>query len=114
MQSLEKLVESNHSRDQFTRVLPLLIGVVLVGGLLVGAQPASAVDSGPTQSGEICMQKVFGTPVTSANALNCTANDIKISKAISVSPSTCIAGTTFDLTATFEVDVTANSRYDAG
>jgi hypothetical protein len=60
------------------------------------------------------MQEVFGTPVTSANKLNCTANDIRLSKAIRVSPTSCIAGSTFDLDATFEVQVTANSRYDAG
>jgi len=114
MRSLEALTERNHSRNRATRVLLLLLGVVLVGRLLVGAQPASAVDSGPTQSGEICMQKVFGTPVSGSNKLNCTANDIRLSKAISVSPNTCIAGERFDLAATFEVDVTANARYDAG
>lgn len=75
---------------------------------------AAALDNGPTQSGAICMQKVFGTPVTSANLLNCTANDIRLSRATSVTPSSCISGTTFDLTATFEVAVTANARYDAG
>jgi uncharacterized repeat protein (TIGR01451 family) len=60
------------------------------------------------------MQKVFGTPVTNANKLNCTANDIRLSRALSVSPSSCIEGTTIDLTATFETIVTANARYDAG
>jgi hypothetical protein len=60
------------------------------------------------------MQKVFGTPVGGSNKLNCTANDIRISRAISVSPSTCTRGARFDLTATFETIVTASSRYDAG
>jgi hypothetical protein len=60
------------------------------------------------------MQKVFGTPVTSANKLNCTANDIRLSRATSVSPASCIEGEKFDLTATFETNVTANARYDAG
>lgn len=78
--------------------------------------PASALaaENGPTVTGQVCMQKTFGTPVTSANKLNCTANDIRLSRAISVSPQSCIKGTTFDLTATFETVVTANSRYDAG
>ncbi|MCY1065916.1 hypothetical protein OV090_14135 [Nannocystis sp. RBIL2] len=38
----------------------------------------------------------------------------QISEATSVFPSTCVAGTRFDLTATFETVVTANSRYDVG
>jgi hypothetical protein len=88
---------------------------------LPAAQPAIAQDNGPTQTGEICMQKVFGAPVTNANQLNCTANDIRISGVAEddqgnplVSPSSCLEGTEFTLEATFEVDVTANSRYDAG
>ena len=58
------------------------------------------------------MQRTFGGPmVTGANRLNCTANDIAIARVVSASPCT---GTMFDLTATFEVNVNANSRYDAG
>ncbi len=87
---------------------------LVVALLVAGAGTATALDNGPTQVGSICMQKVFGTPVTSSNLLNCTANDIRLSRAISVSPSSCIEGTTFDLTATFETVVTANARYDAG
>lgn len=103
------------TRGYRTRLIPVLLAVLVVGGLFfVTSQAASAADSGPTQTGEICMQKVFATPVTSANKINCTANDIRISRAISVSPDTCIAGTKIDLTATFETIVTANSRYDAG
>jgi hypothetical protein len=60
------------------------------------------------------MQNVFGTPVSNSNKLNCTANDIRLSKAIEVSPTSCIEGSTFNLTATFETIVTANSRYDGG
>jgi hypothetical protein len=61
------------------------------------------------------MQRTFGGPtVTGANRLNCTANDIAIAKAISASPSSCTAGEFFDLTATFDVNVNANERYDAG
>jgi hypothetical protein len=84
------------------------------GALLMGIQPASAVDNGPTSTGELCMQNVFGSPVTQSNKLNCTANDIRLSKATSVSPSTCTDGETINLTATFETIVTANARYDAG
>jgi len=89
--------------------------VALMGvGTWLMVSGAGAQENGPTVSGEICMQKVFATPATPANRLNCTANDIEISKAISVSPATCVAGSTFDLTATFETIVTANARYDAG
>jgi hypothetical protein len=85
-----------------------------IAGRNPGAASAYAADNGPTQIGNICMQKIFGTPVTNSNKVNCTANDIRISRAISVSPSSCVRGTTFDLTATFETVVTANARYDAG
>jgi uncharacterized repeat protein (TIGR01451 family) len=95
-------------------LLPILLGVLAVGGVLLGAQPASAQDNGPTVTGEICMQKVFGAPVTNSNRLNCTANDVRISRAISVSPDTCTRGTPFTLEGTFEIIVTANARYDAG
>jgi hypothetical protein len=94
--------------------LPVLLCLVAVWGILVGAQPAFAVDNGPTQTGQICMQKVFGTPVSGSNRLNCSAGDIRISRAISVSPDTCTRGQKFDLTATFETIVIANARYDAG
>src|SRR5437773_1932585 len=94
-----------------------LIPGFVVGGLLLSGQPASAVDNGPSLSPSACMQRAFIGPtgnVTNANRLNCTANDIRLSKATSVSPSSCVEGTTFDLTATFETNVTANARYDAG
>lgn len=70
--------------------------------------------NGPTEIGEICMQKVFGTPVTNSNALGCTASDIKIARAISVFPKSCTQGTKVNLKGTFEVVVTANVRYDSG
>lgn len=95
-----------------------LIAVAL-GAQLLKAQPASAVDSGPTTTGDVCMQQVYGgSTVTNSNRLVCTASDIKIAKAISAvnaatGASSCLAGTTFTLTATFQVDVTANERYDA-
>jgi hypothetical protein len=97
-------------------LLPILLGFLAVGGLLLGAQPASAVDNGPTISPSACMQRIFIGPtgnLTNSNKLNCTANDIRLSRATSVSPDSCIEGETFDLTATFETIVTANARYDA-
>ena len=91
----------------------LCVALIATGGWLA-APSAGAEDSGPTTTGEICMQKTFGSPVTNANKLNCTANDIRLSRAISVFPASCQRGDTFDLTATFETIVTANARYDAG
>jgi hypothetical protein len=87
--------------------------VAIAAGCLLVATPLLAIDT-TTHSGEYCMQKVFGSPVNSANKLNCSANDIRLSRAISASPSSCVRGTTFDLTATFETVVNANARYDAG
>jgi hypothetical protein len=69
------------------------------------------------------MQRIFIGPtgtVNNSNRLNCTANDVRIARAISATCSgpncfdaeTCIRDRTFDLTATFEVIVTANARYD--
>jgi len=98
----------------FAGLFPILLGVLVVWGFLVGPRAAFAVDNGPSRTGEICMQKTFGTPVANSNLLNCTANDIRLSRATSVDPTSCIEGSTFDLTATFETIVTANSRYDAG
>ncbi|MDC0671069.1 hypothetical protein [Nannocystis radixulma] len=86
---------------------------ILAGiGTLVAARPALAAATGDTEVPAPCMQEVF-TDATGGGKLVCTANDIRISRAISVSPTTCTEGVDFDLTATFEVDVTASSRYDA-
>lgn len=96
------------------RALIGLPALAAVGQLLFAAPVFAADSSGPTMSGEICMQKIFGMPVTNANRLNCTANDIRLSRVVSVSPANCIRGTTFDVEAFFEVAVTANNRYDPG
>jgi hypothetical protein len=99
------------------RKLWVLFGVMMLGGLFSVVSPASAQLSGGTVEDNLCMQRIFMGPtatVTNSNQLNCTANDIRLSRAISVSPTSCIAGQKIDLTATFEVIVTANSRYDAG
>jgi len=112
-----------------TRHLAVAIGVFLVGVFLVGAQAAFAVDTGGTVTGAgLCMQRIFigntTDSVSGSNRLNCTANDISIAKALSatcdtsgpgcVDANTCDAGQNFNLNATFQVDVTANARYDAG
>ena len=74
------------SRTKFWLV-PILFGVLIAGGLLVGPEPAVAADSGGTTEGQICMQRVFMGPaptaVNNANQLNCTASDVKIARAIS-------------------------------
>jgi hypothetical protein len=104
---------------------PILLGILVAGGLLVGFPTAYAADNGPTVTGAICMQKVFGAPVSNSNRLNCTANDIRISRATSAvnadtGEATCVASgdpnapSTFTLEGTFETIVTANARYDAG
>jgi hypothetical protein len=90
---------------------PMLLAVLAMGRLLVGAEQASA----GTVQGDVCMQRTYGGPtVTNANRLNCTANDIAIARAVSASPDSCILGQFFDLTATFEVNINASERYDAG
>jgi hypothetical protein len=104
----------NTTRGNATRRTTLASAFALATTLGLVAMPALGVDNGPTEVGQICMQKLYGTPVNSSNRLNCTANDIRLSRAISVSQESCVRGTTFDLTATFETIVTANARYDAG
>jgi hypothetical protein len=93
----------------------LAIFAAIAAGLMLSATPASATTlSGPTIPDTSCMQKVFGgSTVTSSNQLVCTANDIRLSAATNVSPTSCLAGAHFDLTATFTTSVTANARYDA-
>jgi hypothetical protein len=86
----------------------------ILGILLISSTTAMSAPTGPTQTGEICLQKIFGTPVTQSKLLNCTAGDISLSQVISVVPNECVQGSTVDLEATFEVDVTANGRYDPG
>jgi hypothetical protein len=83
----------------------------LGAALLMGPMGVSA----GTVTGGVCMQSTYGgATVTNANRLNCTANDIAIARAVSASPNTCVVGEYFDLTATFDVNINANERYDAG
>lgn len=90
------------------------LGITILAVLAVMGPSAYAADSGPSLTGDVCLQQLFGTPATNANKVNCTANDISLSQVISVSPTSCTKGTTFDLQATYRVNVTANARYDAG
>ena len=97
--------------------IPILCAVMVVAGFLAGLPAASAQDSGPTVTGDVCMQQIFsgGGPVPNSVKLNCTANDVRISRAISVSPSSCVLDSTIPLlTGTFEIIVTSNTRYDPG
>jgi len=94
-----------------SRSFEMMLGVFALAAGLAGPRIASA----GTIEGNFCMQRTYGGPtVTSSNKLNCTANDIAIAQAISASPESCTAGEFFDLTATFEVNVNANERFDAG
>jgi hypothetical protein len=86
-------------------LLPILFCVLAVGGLLLGAQPASA---------QTCIQDKFG------KSLQCTANDVRIAYADNIRDtsgnplSQCISGNTFSFIADFHVTTTATSRYDIG
>jgi hypothetical protein len=113
-------------------LVAMLLGVLVAGGLFVGPPEAAALgDAGGTVEDSLCLQRLFMGPTgtkTSANALNCSAKDIKFSKAISAinldqaacgpdgdpCHTQCIEGTSFTLQAVFETPVTANARYDAG
>ena len=86
---------------------------LLAVALLLTPTLTFATDTGPTIVGDVCLQRIFGTPVSPSNRVNCTANDIRLSKVLSVSPTSCTKGVDFDLEVTYEIDVTANARYDA-
>src|SRR5262245_2109929 len=111
---MQGICQATHLRDRRLTMsrLSTLVAPAAMAVIFLGAHPAIAIDNGPTQTGEICMQKVFDTPVTSSNRLNCTANDIRISGVAKdaqgnplVNPTSCIEGSEFTLDATFEVNV---------
>jgi hypothetical protein len=92
-----------------------MLATVCVSATMLALSATMASADNTTQTGAICMQRVFMGPtatLANSNQLNCTANDVSLARAISVSPTTCTAGATFTLNATFQVNVTANSRYD--
>jgi hypothetical protein len=61
-------------RTKFWHLLPTLLAVVVVGGGLVGAQPASA---------QTCIQDVWKAHSNNQN-LTCTANDVTLSSATNI------------------------------
>ncbi len=111
---------------------PILLGVLAVGGLLVGPQPAFATNSPGTCDGsaydpDTCTGRTIGNKQVCAGDLfgpnlNCTANDVKIGHATNVRvPGTdipitsCVRGSTVDFTADFKVSTNGGvTRYDIG
>jgi hypothetical protein len=101
-----------------TRLLPTLLAVLAVGGLLFGAQPASA---------QTCINDVWKAHGNNQN-LTCTANDVTLSSATNIDIITggscaiengvrvcrCFAGGPVTFTADFQMDLTADTRYDVG
>ncbi len=76
MRSIQKLFGRGNFCNLFTKIFPLLIGVVMVGGLLVGAQPASAQVAG-------CIQDVWKAHGNNQK-LTCTANDVTLSEVTNI------------------------------
>jgi hypothetical protein len=111
-------------QHRLTGLLSILLCLVAVGGLLVGAQPASAQpttctgnvgDPDTCTGNNVCMETLFG------GNLNCTANDVRIGFAdnvrdpVSGAPIvSCIEGSTLTFTADFHVVLTAQERFDIG
>src|SRR5262245_2072920 len=98
-----------------TGLLPILL---VVGGLLLGVEPASA---------QTCIQDVWKAHGNNQN-LTCTANDVTLSQATNINVITggeckvvngvrtcsCFANQTFTFSADFRMDLTADTRYDIG
>src|SRR6059036_3163176 len=82
-----------------------VLGLLALGGLLLGAQPAAS---------QSCITEQAG------RSLVCTANDIQVAFADNVrdtsgtSLTQCISGQTFSFVADFHVTTTASTRYDIG
>jgi hypothetical protein len=100
----------------FTGLLPILLCVVAVGGILLTAQPASA---------QTCIQEVWQAHGNNQR-LTCTAQDVTLSSATNINILTggfcdpvtgeckCFAGGTVTFTADFQMDLTADTRFDVG
>jgi len=100
-----------------TRLVFILLGVLTFGGLLVAPQPASAQGT--------CIEDVWKAH-GNKQGLNCTAQDVTLSSAGNIKISTggscdaqtgvckCNSGQTVTFTADFEMDLTADTRYDVG
>jgi hypothetical protein len=116
-------MKTRSCRTKFCRLsiglLPILLGVLTLGALLLGAQPASAAPN--------CIQDVWKAHGNNQN-LTCTANDVTLSKATNIDISAggqcviengvkvckCNSGGNVTFTADFEMDLTADTRYDIG
>jgi uncharacterized repeat protein (TIGR01451 family) len=117
-----------------TGLLPILIGVLAVGGLLLAAQPASATN--PAFDG--CIQDVWAAH-GNTQSLTCTANDVSVARVNNItiaSGGSCTGGTCtcnaadpnnlpdcsanpnapgcVTFTANYEILLTAQTRYDIG
>jgi hypothetical protein len=102
-------------------LLRILLCVVAMGGLLLGAQPASAL------SDNVCMQTNY-TNHGLGQTLNCTANDVQVARATNIDVTsggechfengvkvcTCNLGGNVTFSADYEVVLTAQTRYDIG
>jgi hypothetical protein len=102
-----------------TGLLPILFGVLSAGGLLLGAQPAAAVDN--------CIQDVWKAHGNTQN-LTCTANDVRIAGATNIvitsggsctgtppnQVCTCNSPGNVTFTADYTVVLGAQTRYDIG
>jgi hypothetical protein len=97
------------------RNIRLVTVLTLVGGgLLLGPEAASA---------QTCIQDVWQAHGNNHN-LQCTANDVTLSSATNINIITggqcvngvcsCFAGQTVTFTADFQMDLTADTRYDVG
>ncbi len=103
----------------FGRLFPILLCIVAVGGLLLGAQAASAAT--PPN----CIQDVWKAHNNNQN-LTCTANDVTLSSATNIQISLggscdpvtgvckCQSPGNVTFSADFEMDLTADTRYDIG
>ena len=129
------------------KLFTITMAVVLLGSTSAIAAITAGQNDGftvvgpaaPNSNGDYCMQQVYsGSSISSSNLLNCTANDVKISKATEFcvqaldsngnpkgsptcgtsppaagsDPVTCNANEMIQLTAKFQVDVNASSRFD--
>ena len=100
-------------------LLPGLFGVLAAGGLLLGAQPASAQGT--------CIQDVWKAHGNS-QSLTCTANDVSIAEVTNINITsggsctgtppnrtcTCNTGGNVTFSANYKVVLTAQTRYDIG
>lgn len=95
------------------RALPNSAPLGALAAVLLAAPAAFAEQA----SGDVCMGTLFAD-ANGGQGLNCTSKDVKIAKATNVSQTTCTEGVPFDLTATFEVQLSGGgsnqTRYDVG